>query len=213
MTMADIIIYGIPQSSYVRSARMACVEKDASYALEPLAPFSDALIKLQPFGRVPAVRHGDFTVYETSAILHYIDDVFPGRRLTPEDPRRRARMEQWISAINCYVYDAMIRRLVLPYVFPSGADGKPDRAVIDKAASEVQRQITLIDDALAEGPFLCGAEVSLADLLLAPIMAYVGQTPEGGAMLKAARNIPRAGAAMQARQSYKETVPPPPERH
>jgi glutathione S-transferase len=213
MIMADFTIYGIPQSSYVRSVRMACVEKDVPYTIEPLPPSRMAERKLQPFGRVPAVRHGDFALYETSAILHYIDDAFPGGSLKPAEPRGRARMEQWISTINGYCYDAMIRGLVLQYVFPSGADGKPNRAIIDKAASEVQQQVDLIDEALAEGPFLCGAAVSLADLLLAPIMAYVAQTPEGGAMMKAARNIPRAGAAMQARKSYQETVPPAPERH
>lgn len=208
--MADLVIYGIPQSTYVRSVRMACIEKGVPYTLEPAMPSSDTIRKLHPFSRIPVMQHGDFTLYETSAILRYIDEAFDGPPLSPKEPRRRALMEQWISTINCYFDGPMIRRLVLQYVFPSGPDGKPDRAVIDKAASEVRRQIQLIDEAVADGPFLLGAELTLPDLLLAPMMFYLSQTPEGGAMLKELRNIPRSGAAIGARKSYQETVPPPP---
>jgi glutathione S-transferase len=208
--MADLILYGIPQSTYVRSARMACIEKGVPYTLEPAPPHSDAINKLHPFGKVPAMRHGDFTLYETSAIMRYVDDAFEGPRLTPADTRGRARMEQWISTINAYCDGSMIRRLVVQYVFPSGPDGKPDRAVIDKAAEEVKKQIALIDAALVPGPYLLGADITLADLLLCPIMAYLSRTPEGEAILKTTTNIPRAGQAISARKSYLETVPPPP---
>ena len=40
---------------------------------------------LHPFGRVPALQHDDFVLYETNAIAAYIDDVFPGPKLTPAD--------------------------------------------------------------------------------------------------------------------------------
>jgi glutathione S-transferase len=208
--MEDLVVFGIPQSNYVRSVRMACIEKGVPYTLEPCPPQSSAIKQYHPFGRVPAVRHGDFTLYENSAILHYIDDAFPGPRLTPADPRRRARMEQWISAINAYYDNAMVRRLLLQYIFPTGADGKPDRAVIDQAAADARHQIAVLDAAVADGPFLLGADIRLADLLLAPIMAYLAQTPEGKAMLATTKHIPRSGAAIQARKSFQETVPPPP---
>jgi glutathione S-transferase len=207
--MSDLTIYGIPQSTYVRSARMACIEKGVAYTLDPVAPKAN---DLHPFRKVPAMRHGDFTLYETSAILRYIDDVFPGPRLTPDDPKKRARMEQWISAINAYLDPSMIRRLVVQYAFPKGADGQPDRAVIDKAAEEVKHQVALLDAAYAEGPYLTGADISLADLLIAPIMFYLARTPEGGEILKPATNIHRAGDAMRARRSFQDTMPPPVQR-
>jgi glutathione S-transferase len=205
--MADLILYGFPQSTYVRSARMACIEKGVPYTLDPVAPKANTL---HPFGKIPAMRHGDFTLYETSAIMRYVDDAFEGPRLTPADVKKRARMEQWISSINAYCDGSMIRRLVVQYVFPSGPGGQPDRAIIDKAAEEVKHQIALIDEAVAEGPFLLGPDISLADLLLAPIMSYLSQTPEGGAILKGTKNIARSGQAIAARKSYQDTVPPPP---
>ena len=208
--MADLILYGFPQSNYVRAARMACVEKGVPYTLEPVRPHSPPILEINPFGKMPAMRHGDSTLYETSAILRYIDDTFDGPRLTPTDKRQRAKMEQWISAINAYYDNAIMRRLVLQYIFPSGADGKPDRAIVDKAAEEVKKQIAILDAALVPGPYLLGADISLADLLLCPIMVYLSQTPEGGKILKTTKNVPRAGQMISARKSYQDTVPPPP---
>ncbi|HXQ51525.1 MAG TPA: glutathione S-transferase family protein [Stellaceae bacterium] len=208
--MADIVLYGIPMSTYVRSARMACVEKGVPYTLEPVMPHSEPINALHPFGKIPAMRHSDFTLYETSAIMRYIDDAFEGPRLTPSNTRGRARMEQWISTFNAYFDSALIRRIVVQYAFPSGPDGKPDRAIIDKAAEDAKKQMALLDEALDEGPFILGANISLADLLLAPMMAYFVRTPEGKAITAASKNLQRSGAAMRARKSYLETVPPPP---
>src|SRR5262249_56513250 len=76
-------------------------------------------LALHPFDRVPILQHGNFTVYETSAIATYVDDAFEGPALQPKDVRARARMNQWISSVNSYYYPYMIyhvthERLVFP---------------------------------------------------------------------------------------------------
>jgi len=106
---------------------MAFHEKGISYTLDPQPLHSPALNAIHPFGKVPALRIGELTLFETSAILRYVDEAFPGPRLMPESPADRARAEQWISALNCYFYDAMAIRYVLKYIFPKGTDGKPER--------------------------------------------------------------------------------------
>jgi glutathione S-transferase len=82
--------------------------------------------------------------------------------------------------------------------------------VIDKAAEDAKRQVAVLDEALAEGPYLLGAELSLPDLLLCPILFYFFRTPEGEAMLATTKNVTRAGEAIRARKSFTETIPPPP---
>lgn len=116
-------------------------------------------------------------------------------------------MEQYVSLVNCHGYDAMIRRYVLQYVFPKGSDGTPDRGVIDKALPEIKSQLEVLD--LAYGPrnVLAGAAVTLADLLLAPIIFYLLLFPEGKTLLAAAPNVVRAHAAMAERESFKVTAP------
>ncbi len=117
---------------------MALAEKGVAYSYEPVAPHSEKVLAICPFGRVPAFRDGEFTLYETTAIVRYIDECFAGPSLIATNPWARAKMEQYVSLINCHGYDAMIRRYVLQYVFPKGAGGAPDRGVIDKVLPEIK---------------------------------------------------------------------------
>lgn len=204
---ATIAVYGDPRSPYVRTVRMALAEKGIAYHHEPVPPHSEKIQAINPFGRVPAFRDGDFTLYETTAIVRYIDECFKGPSLIASNPWSRAHMEQYVSLISCHGYDAMIRRYVLQYVFPKGADGAPDRAVIDKAIPEIKVQLEVLDRAYGARNLLVGDTVTLADLLLAPIVYYLPQFPEGKTLLAAVPNVARAHAAMAERESYKATQP------
>jgi len=77
---------GYRYSVYHRIARAALHEKRVSYDVVDVDPFShlDASYPgLHPFGRVPTLLHGEFSVYETSAISRYIDCAFEGPLLSP----------------------------------------------------------------------------------------------------------------------------------
>ena len=186
---------------------MALVEKGIAYVHEPLAPHSAEIVALNPFGRVPVFRDGEFTLYETSAIVRYIDESFPGPSLLARNARLRANMEQWVSLINCHAYDAMVRRCVLQYVFPKGANGAPDHAVIAAAVPDIKSQLDVLDRAYDSRNVLVGDAVSMADLFLAPIVFYLGMFPEGKAALAGAPNVARAHAWMAERPSFKATMP------
>jgi len=206
--LAQPTLLGDPRSTYVRSARLAFEEKSIAYRLEPWAPQAEAVAAIHPFHKIPAYRQGALQLFETSAIMRYVDETFPGPRLVPDTPAERARMEQWVSAVNSYMYDAMIRRYVLQYVIPRGADGKPDRTVIDKALVEVGQQLDLLESAYGERSFLVGDRPSLADLLLAPIVFYLNVFPEGKALLAKHPNVMRAHAVIAQRPSFAATMPP-----
>ena len=209
-TAGTLTVIGDPRSSYCRTVRMALAEKGVAYTLQPAAPHTPDIVEHHPFGRIPVLRDGDLELYETRAILGYIDEAFDGPSLLPMGPAAiRARGEQWISVINCYAYDAMVRHYVLQYVFPKGADGQPDRVAIDAAVPEVDRQLGLFDDAYGARDYLAGSAPSMADYLLAPILFYVDAFPEGSAMLDKYPNVRRAQAAMRARPSFTATQPPP----
>src|SRR4029077_14545096 len=119
--MGDPIVYGFPRSTYVNIVRLILTHKDVAYSFHDLEPFMGQRehLALHPFNRVPILKHDDLIIYETSAIACYVDDAFGGPRLTPQDARERARMNQWISAVNSYYYPYMIyhvshERLVFP---------------------------------------------------------------------------------------------------
>jgi glutathione S-transferase len=81
--MNDIVLYGVPGSPFLRAARMGLEEKGVVYGMHVIGPAeskSHPYLKKHPFGRVPAFEHGNFCLYETQAILRYLDDVFPEPR-------------------------------------------------------------------------------------------------------------------------------------
>ncbi len=205
---ATVTLLGDPRSTYVRTARMGLAEKGVQYSLEPLAPHTPEILALHPFGRVPAFRDGPVRLFETSAILRYVEEAFPGPSLLPGNIRDRARCEQWVSAINAYVDGPLVRRYVLPYVFPRGGDGKPDRSVIDASAKEMPGIFAVLDRAYGAREYLVGNAISMADLFLAPILFYVEMFPEGKALLPKYPNVARAQAVIRSRASFRDTMPP-----
>ena len=108
--MSEVTLFGFPRSTYVQIAGLVLTHKDVPYRFLDLESEmgGPSHLALHPFDRVPILRHGDFTLYETAAITSYVDEAFDGRKLTPEEPQKRARMNQWISAINGYYYPYMI---------------------------------------------------------------------------------------------------------
>jgi glutathione S-transferase len=81
------ILYGAPYSVYVRAARLALAEKGVGYTLVEVDVFGGSVpgwyAKHHPFMRIPAFEHGEFRLYETAAIMHYVNEAFAGPPLMP----------------------------------------------------------------------------------------------------------------------------------
>jgi glutathione S-transferase len=210
--MTDPIIYGPAFSTYVRSVRLALEEKGAAYRLEEVNILEDAhktpeYLARHPFAKVPAFEHDGFALYETVAILRYVDEAFDGPSLQPGDARGRARMEQVISIINTYGYPAcigacVIQRLVVPLM-----GGTPDESVISEAVPQARTSMEALDALLEGNDFFAGAGLSLADLHVVPVYDYFSQTPEGEAVLLGTPNLRRWWDGMSQRPSVQTTKP------
>lgn len=200
--MSQIVILGPAASSYVRTARMTCAEKRVPHVLEPLDLGGEAHERLHPWKRVPILRHGDVTLIETSAIARYVDELGEAPSLLPPTPAARGRMEQWISTINCYLYDTLIRGYAFCYILPQQRGQAPDRDAIRAAVPAMERDITRLDGAYAGRKWIAGDTLSLADLFVAPIVATVAAFPEGKAALGKAKDLARAFEALAGRESF-----------
>jgi glutathione S-transferase len=102
----------------------------------------------------------------------------------------------------------MIVRYVLQYIFPKGADGKPDQAVIGAARTDMARHFGIIEAAYDGRNFLVGDRPTIADLLIAPIVFYVQNMPEGKEVLAPFAAVRRAHSVIAERDSFKATLPP-----
>ncbi len=202
-------LLGDYRSSYVRSARMAFAEKGIACALESHPPQSPEILALNPFGKMPTYRSGDFALYETSAIMRHLDETMAGPALMPAEAAERAKAEQWVSVLNCYGYPAMVRNYVLQYIFPRGPDGKPDRATIDAALPEIRKIFGALDRAVDSRDHLVGHNLTLADILLVPMVEYVKAMPEGKDLMASFPDLRRATDRLAKRPSYVAATQPP----
>jgi glutathione S-transferase len=183
--MSDPIVYGFPRSTFVNIVRLVLTHKDVSYTfhdLETVMGKSEHLA-LHPFNRVPILRHGDFTIYETSAIASYVDEAFAGPRLTPQDVQARARMNQWISAVNSYYYPYMIHHVTHErIVFPELGIAS-DEKVVAHALPKVELGLEVLERELSHGQdYVLGEELSLADFFILPSTFAFSLTEEGRQM-------------------------------
>jgi len=186
---AGVTLFGAPYSVYVRAVRMALAAKDVAYGLEAIDIFStdenlDAYRKVHPFGRIPALRHGDFVLYETAAINRYIDEAFTGTALQPAKPQDRARMVQIMAMTDSYGYRPLVWDIYVERV-SHARDGKPvDEERIASALPKARTYLTALDGLKYETPFLVSATAGLADFHVAPVFGYFLEAPEGRLMLQ-----------------------------
>jgi glutathione S-transferase len=208
------ILYGATYSVYVRAARLALAEKGVGYALVEVDVFGGAVpdwyAKHHPFMRIPAFEHGQFRLYETAAIMHYVDEAFAGPSLmppaTPEGARARARVEQIGSVIDAYLYRPLIWDIYVQRCNPPTESGARDEGKIAAAIPRVKACFTAIQDLMApDGPFLLGAQLTLADLHLAPMVSLGIHAAESAALLAAHSKLSAWWETMRHRPSMLAT--------
>ena len=211
--MSEFVVHGIPGSPFLRAVEVALREKSAPYSLRALSPGehkNPEYLMLHPFGRIPAFEHGDFRLYETQAILRYIDDVIPSPPLEPKDPRLAARMNQIIGINDWYFFPLVGRTIVFNRIVgPKLLNLPTDEAAIAAAVPEGRRCVGELERLLGEQPFLAGERLSLADVLLAPQLDFFAATPEGASILAGTR-LSKWLARMNARPSMAATPRPLP---
>jgi glutathione S-transferase len=205
--MSELIILGAPISNFLRSVRMLAEEKGVDYTLQPERPHSDAIKAIHPFGKVPAMRHGDTLICESSAIARYIDGAFDGPKFFPEDAAGNANVEEWVSLHGSIFDQTMVRQYVLAYVF-AGEDGV-DRERVNAALGPMEKQLSFIDGQVSSG-FVAQGRLTYADMALHPTLYYMTKYPESAEMVKGLKNLSAYIESIAARGSAKNTMPPDP---
>lgn len=203
----SVTVYGATYSVYTRIARLALIEKGVAFDLVPVdvfgpgGPPADHLAR-HPFGRIPALDHDGFSLYETGAIARYIDEVFPGPPLQPQDPKARARVNQIVSIMDAYGFRTLVWDVFVERVSGPRQGREPDEAKIAAALPQSTRILREIDRLHAEGP------VTLADLWMAPMLTLFALAPEGRALLEGFPRLATWLSAFATRPSAKATRPP-----
>jgi glutathione S-transferase len=207
--MSAIVIHGIPGSPYVRIPLLACEEKGVPWRLAPMAmgeARTPQHLARQPFGRVPAMEHGDFQLYEAQAMIRYIDQAFDGPSLVPADPQAAARMNQVMGVIDWYVMPSLtsavgFNRIIKPMI------GLPvDEAAVAAALPLAGTCVEALTAILADQPFFAGEALSLADIMALAHLDFMPLTPEGRDLLTRAPELTAWLDRMMARPAAQKTT-------
>lgn len=205
------VLHGYHLSVYNRAARLVLHEKGVDYRTVEVNPFADdvqaSYRSLHPFGRVPVLVHGDFSLYETVAIARYVDAAFDGPRLTPDGPRAAASMTQIVSIVDSYGYWPMVRQVCVQRVFQPLEGEAPDEAEIVEGLHASARVLAAFDAIASEGLVLDGNGITLADCHLAPMIAYFAMAPEGAEALARHAALSRWWDSVRRRKSFADTGP------
>ena len=181
--MANIIFYGTPVSTYVRTVRLLLAEAQIDYDLKDVGIFNgdnktQAYLAKHPFGKVPAVEIDGINIYETAAITYYINQKLAGGKFAPTDVLGQTRMRQIMAIVDNYLYPHAIGTIVIQNLIVPSQGGETDKQAVQKAIAPTQKALFEIENLFVGTPFLVSSLISIADLYLIPIFVYLEQTPQ-----------------------------------
>lgn len=209
--MSGITVYGIPGSPFLRSVEIALKEKDVPYHLHVMSPAemkTPEHLKLHPFGRIPIFEHDGFRVYETQAIIRYLDEIFIHPPLTPGNPKDRTRMNQVIGIIEWYFFPKAAAPIAFNRIIGPKLLGLPsNEEAIAEAMPMARTAFAELDHLLGDKPYFTGETISVADIMLGAQLDLLATTPEGSQLISGTR-LEAWLERMRSRPSFLATLPP-----
>lgn len=133
------------------------------------------LVEINPNSKLPVLQDGDFTLWESCAIMQYLADRTLGQTLYPDNIMVRADINRWMlwacqhfaSAVGLITFENIWKGLI--------GQGAPDAGVVQKAEAQLAQFATVLDNHLAGRQWLVGDQLSLADFAVAPSLMYTQQ--------------------------------------
>ncbi len=125
---------------------------------------SPEYLAINPKGKVPVMNDGGFILSESAAIMRYLAKR-ENSPLYPDDAKAQARVEEWMDFIAHHIRTpygrVQFNRMVAPMI-----GQPPDEKSIEQALMFLSQNLPFIETQLSQTPFLCGDEMSLADIAL-----------------------------------------------
>ena len=175
---------------------------------------SPAYLKLNPRGKVPTLKDGGFVLYESLAIMAYLDRKYPDPSIFGRTPQETGLIWRAISETESYLVPAG-NKLIVPIFFGKGLE-KTDE--IQAAAATIRDELKRIDAALAGSVWTVGSCISAADIALFPLVQILlraaskeAAKPLNLGLLPLAQAYPSIAAwvkRVEAIPGYEKSYPP-----
>jgi glutathione S-transferase len=152
------------------------------------------------------LEHDGFVLYETQAILRYLDRVLPSPPLTPAEAKAAARMDQVMNVNDWYLFNGVGNVIVFHRVVGPRVMGlKPDEAAIAAAMPKAHKVFNELGRLLGDQSYFGGDQLSLADLMVAPALDFFSAIPEWPPLTTDNPNLVAWLDRMNARASMQAT--------
>jgi glutathione S-transferase len=199
-------VYGHPASTCTRKVLCALAEKGVDFEFVMVDIMkgeqkSPEYLARQPFGVVPVLEDDGFVLYESRAILRYLDAKLGG--LAPTDPKERGVMEQWISVEQSY-FSPPAMKAILEVFFAPMKGTTPDQDVITKGKADASKALDVLDRALAGKEWIAGS-FSIAEITYAPYIQYLFDTGAGD-IVKERANVAAWWNRISERKSWQRAL-------
>lgn len=127
-------------------------------------------VALNPYSRVPTLVDDDLVLYESTAILNYLEAKFPEPPLTPADAKGRALVDMHMK-----LCDLQFTRQAGTIIFPKRFLPKErwDEKLFAQMRTEIDRHLAILDRQLGDHEYLVGNKYSLVEVCYTPFMAFL----------------------------------------
>ncbi|MGO4118361.1 glutathione S-transferase family protein [Rhizobium ruizarguesonis] len=171
----SLVLYGHPLASFCHKVLIALYENGT--------PFEDRIVDLSseesradlfrfwPIGKMPLLRDEarDSTIPETSIIIEYLEQYYPGPiRLLPLEIDRALQVRLWDRFFDLYVQTPM-QTLVSNHMRP---EGTADEREVEAAKATLATAYSMIEKQLADKQWISGDGFTMADCAAAPALFY-----------------------------------------
>ena len=164
-----------PMSTYSRRARIALLEKQIPHELIVVDMAArkhrdPAYLALNPYGRVPAIQADDFVLYESTAILNYLEAMYPQQPLLTADPLEHALVDMHMK-----LCDIQMARQTGAIIFPKRFLPKErwDEKVMAQAKSEIESHLGILEHELTGKQYLVAGRYTLAEVCYTPFVQFL----------------------------------------
>jgi glutathione S-transferase len=202
-------LYGNPGSTCTRKVLATLAEKGQAIDMQVIdlgkgEHKQPAYLVHQPFGQVPALEDEGFHLYESRAIIRYLDEVMPGAKLTPADSRGRARMEQWMS-VETSNFTPGAMKIIYQVVFGRWRGQSPDMDKVEEGRVQAGRALDVLERTLADSSYLVNDQFTLADICFMPYLEYLEVGGEGD-LIASRPNVGDWWTRIRARPAWQKAI-------
>lgn len=167
-----MLIYGALLSPFVRKVCVIAAEKGLPWQLKLTSPqgTDPEFVAASPFGKIPAIRDGDFTLADSSAIFAYLEAKCPVPALLPTNAQARGRAVWFDEYADTILAPPCLKVLFNRLVGPKFMKIAGDEAIAAQGEAELPRLYDYLEGVCPANGWLAGEMFGLADIAVASVL-------------------------------------------